>query len=458
MKVIICGAGQVGSNIARYLAIEQNNVTVIDQSPELIRRLTDTFDLQGVVGHAAHPEILEKAGAEDADMMIAVTRTDEINMIACQVAHSLFDVPTKIARIRHQAYLDPIWANLFSRDNLPTDVIISPEIEIARTVARRLRVPGAFEMIPLVEDKIKLLGVRCGETCPVLHTPLRQITRLFPDLNIIIVGLVRDTKPVVPTPDDHMEAGDEIYFVVDSEHIHRAMAAFGHEETEARRLLILGGGDIGLLLAQLIETEYPWINTKIIEPNAECAQQIAGRLKRTIVIQGNVLDPEILQEANVKNTETVVAVTNDDKTNLLSSLLAKRHGTQRTVALINQGIFEPLITSLDIDAIVSPRNITVSSILRHVRRGRIHSVHSLRDGFGELIEGEALETSSLVGQPLRDIKLPSGVLIGAVVRDDKVIVPRGNTIIRTKDRVVMFAAAESVRKVEKMFSVRLEYF
>ena len=458
MKVIVCGAGQVGFSIARYLALEDNDVVVIDQSPDLIRRISDTVDVQGQVGHASHPDVLERAGAEDADMIIAVTYADEVNMVACQVAHSLFQVPTKIARVRHQSYLAPIWANLFSRDHMPIDVIISPEIEVARAVIRRLQVPGAFEMIPLADDRVKLIGVRCEENCPLVRTPLRQLTQLFPDLNIVIVGLVRDGKPVIPDADDQMLPGDEVYFVVESEQTSRAMAAFGHEEQEARRLLILGGGNIGLFLAQEIERDLAWINTKVIENNPERAELVASRLSRTIVLHGDVLDQEILDEANVAATDTVVAVTNDDETNILASLLAKRYGSQRAITLINKGTYESLITTLGIDVVVSPRNITVSTILQHVRRGRIHAVHTLREEFGELIEAEAMATSPLVGQPLRSAKLPSSVLIGALVRDGQVIIPRGDTVVEAKDRVVLFAAKDAIRSVEKMFSVRLEYF
>ena len=458
MKVIVCGAGQVGINIARQLALENNDVTVIDQSPDSIRRISDTLDANGIVGHASHPEILEKAGISDADMIIAVTYADEVNMVACQVAHSLFDVPTKIARIRQQSYLAPMWANLFSRDHMPIDVIISPEIEVARAVSRRLQVPGAFEMIPLVEDRVKLIGVRCQDDCPLVNTPLRQLTQLFPELNIVIVGLMRDGNAIVPSSDDQMLPGDEAYFVVDSNQVARAMAAFGHEETEARRLLIFGGGNIGLFLAQEIERDHERVKAKIIETDRDRAEQIASQLERTTVIQGDVLDPEILEEAVVGVTETVVAVTNDDETNILASLLAKRYGCKRAITLINAGTYEPLISSLEIDVTVSPRNITVSTILQHVRRGRIHSVYTLREGFGELIEAEALETSELVGKALRDVKLPAGVLLGAIVRDDEMICPTGSTIVQAKDRVVLFASADAIRKVEKMVSVQLEYF
>lgn len=458
MKIVICGAGQVGFNIARHLSVEGNDVIVIDTSPDLIRRINDNLDAQGVVGHASRPDVLERAGIGDADMIIAVTHTDEVNMVACQVAHSLFEVPLKIARVREQSYLDPAWANLFSREHLPIDVIISPEVEVARAIIRRLKVPGSFEMIPLADDKVRLIGVRCDAHCPLINTPIRQLTQLFPDLSIVIVGLMRQDEPVRLTGEDELLVGDNVYFVVETGQVSRAMAAFGHEEPEARRLLVCGGGNIALLLAQEIEAEESGITVKIIESDAERAATVASLLSGTVVLHGDVLDPDILEEAGVSSTDTVVAVTQDDETNILASLLAKRHGAHRAITLLNKGTYEPLIAMLGIDVVVSPRNITASTILQHVRRGRIHAVHTLRDGFGELIEAEALETSSLVGQPLRDVDLPTGVMIGAIVRGGQVISPRGNTVVQHRDRVVLFATSDAVRKVEKLFSVRLEYF
>lgn len=458
MKVIVCGAGQVGSSIVRHLAGENNDVTVIDQSPELIRKLSDSLDVKAMEGFASHPDDLEAAGAADADMIIAVTYADEVNMVACQVAHSLFKVPTKIARVRHQSYLLPIWADLFSRDHMPIDVIISPEIEVGRAIGRRLHVPGAFDMIPLADGKVKAVGVRCTEACPLVNTPLRQLTELFPTLNIIVVCVIRDDQAFVPSGDDHMLPGDEVYFVADSNHVTRAMMAFGHEETEARRIIILGGGNIGRFLAHEIEESHPGVTAKIIEIDREKAKLATTGLKNTVVLHGDALDPEILEEANVSQAEAVIAVTNDDEVNILASLLAKRYGCQRAVTLINTTTYTPLVTTLGIDAVVSPRAITVSTILQHIRRGRIRAVHSLREGVGEIIEAEALETSSLVGTPLREIKMPQGVILGAIVRDDTVIIPRGDTIVRSNDRVIVMAAADAVRQVEKMFAVRLEFF
>lgn len=458
MKVIICGAGQVGFNIARYLAHEDNDVYVVDQSPELTRKIGDTLDVKAITGFASEPAILEQAGAADADMLIAVTQSDEVNMVACQVAHSLFDVTTKIARIRKQGYLDPRWANLYTRDHMPIDVIISPEIEVARAVSRRLQVPGAFDMISMVDDKVKLAGVRCEENCPLINTPLRQLTQLFPDLKVVIIGIVRDNVAFMPTADDQLLAGDEVYLVADAEHVPRTMTAFGHDESEARRIVIFGGGNIGMFLARQIEEEHPSVNIKVVEADKSRAENVARNLKRSVVLQGDILDPEIMEEANVSAAEVVIAVTNGDETNILASLLAKRLGSRRSITLINSSTYAPLTPSLGIDVVVSPRNITVSTILQHVRRGRIHSVHTLMEGFGELIEAEAMETSSLVGVPLRDADLPEGVLVGAVVRDSEVILPRGSTVVQTNDRVVIFAETEAVKQVEKMFSVRLEFF
>jgi trk system potassium uptake protein len=458
MKVIVCGAGQVGSNIARYLASEGNHVTVVDQSPELIQKIGDTLDVQAMVGFASHPNVLEAAGAADADMVIAVTLADEVNMIACQVAHALFNVPKKIARIRHQSYLQPIWADLFSRDHLPIDVVISPEIEVARAISRRLQVPGAFDMIPLAEGRVKVIGVVCSAICPIINTPLRQLTGLFPDLNIEIMAIVRNDKPIIPTGDDQMLAGDEVYFVADTNHVSRAMAAFGHEELEARRVIIIGGGNIGLCLAEEIEEKQPLVSGRIIEIDRRRAQFVAQRLSRTMVLHGDGLDPEILDEANVRSSETVVAVSNSDEGNILSSLLAKRYGCRRAITLINKTTFQPLVQPLGIDAIVSPRSITVSSILQHVRRGRIKAVHSLREGFAEVIEAEALDTSSLINIPLKELKIPNGVIVGAIVRGKDVIIPRPSTVIKPNDRVIILAEQGQVKKVEKMFAVRLEFF
>ena len=458
MQVIICGAGQVGFNIARYLSTENADVTVIDQSPELVETVTQSLDVKGLVGFGSHPDILEQAGAADADMIIAVAYADEVNMVACQICHSIFGVPTKIARIRHHSYLDPLWADLFSRDHMPIDVIISPEIEVARAIERRLEIPGAYDVHPLANGKVSLIGVHCTPDTPILDTPLRELTALFPDLHIVVVGIWRDGRGIVPRPEDVLLAGDDVYFVAETAHVARSMATFGHEEKEARRVIIIGGGNIGLNLATAVEKNHSHVSLKLIEIQKERAETAAQALERTVVIHGNALDTEILEEAGASLAETVVAVSNDDEVNILTSLLAKRYGCRRAVTLINKSSYGPLVGPLGIDAVVSPRAITVSTILQHVRRGRIRSVHSIPEGFGEVIEAEALETSSLVGVSIREANLPDGVIVGAIVRGDDVVIPRGDTVIHANDLVVIFAATAAVKKIEKLFAVELEFF
>ena len=458
MKVIICGAGEVGYNIARYLATEGNDITVIDQSRELIRRISDSLDVAGIIGHASQPDVLENAGIKDSEMIIAVTQVDEVNMIACQVAHSLFNVPTKIARIRSQSYLHPVWSEMFARDHLPIDVVISPEIEIAKSVTRSLEIPGAMEVIPLADDKIRLVGVRIENNTPLINTPLRQLTSLFPQLDIIVVGIKRGDSVIVPHSEDQMLPGDEAYFVIPSDQCKRAMAAFGHEESDTRKAIICGGGNIGLILAQELEKEHPEISVKIIDSNRDRAQKVSVELENTIVLNGNILETDILYEAGVDKSEAIITVTNDDETNILAALLGKKCGSQRAIALVNKSNYNTLMGSLGIDVVINPRAITVSQVLSYVRRGRIHAVHSIQENFGELIEADALDTSSIVGKPLKEVNLPANTRFGAIMRNDQIIVPGPQTIIEGGDRIILFAAKEAVSQVEKLFSVRLEYF
>lgn len=458
MKVIVCGAGQVGASIAQQLASENNDVTVVDVDGEVLRRIGESMNVQTVSGPASQPDILELAGINDADMIIAVTQADEVNMVACQVAHSLFNVPTRIARVRAQSYLQPEWADLFSRDHMPIDVIISPEIEVARAVSRRLHVPGASDMISFADDRVRVVAVVIDPECPLIDTPLRQLTALFPEMSIRILGILRGDEIIVPSSDDQMLDGDEVYFAVDTAHLARAMAAFGHEEKEARRIVIIGGGNIGLFLATQLAQDHPNVALKIIEINQERAEFIADQLDGVVVLCGDALDANILNEASVRTAEAVIAVTNDDQINILSSLLAKRDGSQRAMTLVNNASYGPLMRSLGVDAVINPRAITVSRILQHIRRGRVRAVHSLRDGKAEIIEAEALEASPMVGTPLRDLKLPHGLIAGAIVRGDDVIIPRGETVVKAHDKVVLFATKTMVKKVEKLFAVRLEFF
>jgi len=458
MKVLICGAGQVGFGIAERLAAEDNDVSIIDNTPELVQRVSDTLDVRGFVGHGSHPDVLDQAGAADADMIIAVTLHDEVNMVACQLAHSIFNIPTKIARVRAQSYLQPHWRHVFSRDHMPIDVIISPEIEVGDMVLRRLSLPGAFETVSFGDGAVTVVGVVCEEDCPVVDTPLKQLTELFPDLPAVVVAVHRDGRLFVPHGGDQLLAGDEAYFVARADQVERTLKIFGHDEKQARRVIIAGGGNIGLYVAKKLEMMDSRVRLKLIENDREQAVKIAEELNRSVVLHGSALDDEVLREADVANADTMVALTNDDQVNILACIMAERLGCDRSLCLLNSAGYSAIVRSLGIDADVNPRAITVSRVLQYVRRGRIRGVHSIQNGAGEMIEAEALETSPLVGQPLRELDLPDGFRIGAIVRGDEVVIPNGETQIQAHDQVIMFAMADNVREVEQMFRVSLEFF
>ncbi|SKA33873.1 Trk system potassium transporter TrkA [Consotaella salsifontis] len=458
MRVIICGAGQVGYGIAERLSSEKNDVAVIDTSQTLVQVIRDNLDVRGFVGHGAHPDVLAEAGAEQADMIIAVTLHDEVNMVACQVAHSLFNVPTKIARVRSQSYLQSHWQDLFSSEHMPIDVIISPELEVGEMVLRRIALPGAMDAVRFADGAIIMVAIDCREDCPVIETPLSQLTELFPNLGATVVGILRNDRLFVPSSSDQMAVGDMAYVVAEKNQVKRTLALFGHEEPDARRIVIAGGGNIGLYVAQQMERRNISAKVRIIEANRERAVDIADRLNRTIVLHGSALDQTILTEADIRQADLLVALTNDDQVNILSSVMGKRLGCRSNLTLINNPTYQSFTRTLGIDAFVNPRTVTISRVLQHVRRGRIRAVHSIHDGAAEIIEAEALETSPLVGQPLRDLDLPDDLRIGAIYRGGAYVKPDGQTRIRAKDRVVIFAAAGAVRQVEQMFRVSLEFF
>ncbi len=458
MKVIICGAGQVGYGIAERLAAEGNDVSVIDNTPTLVQTIRDQLDVRGFVGHGSQPDILQAAGAEDADMIIAVTLYDEVNMVACQVAHSLFNVPTKVARIRAQSYLQPQFGDLFSREHMPIDVIISPEIEVGEMVLRRISLPGATDAVRFADGEVAMVAIECHEDCPVIDTPLGQLSELFPDLSAVVVGVWRSGSLFIPHSNDAMVAGDLAYVIVREDKVRRTLNIFGHEEPTASRIVIVGGGNIGLYVASAIEQRESQARVKIIENSRERAVSIADELNRTVVLHGNALDQQLLVEADIEHAHLMVALTNDDQVNILSSVMAKRLGCAANLTLLNNTSYYEFTKTLGIDAHLNPRSVTISKILQHVRRGRIRGVHSVQNGAAEIIEAEALETSTLVGTPLRDLDLPDGVRLGAIFRDGEVVVPNGDTAIKAKDRIVVFATADSVKQVEQMFRVSLEFF
>lgn len=458
MRIIVCGAGQVGYGIAERLAAEQNDVSVIDTSIRHIQKIRDTLDVRGFVGHGSQPDVLAAAGADEADMIIAVTLFDEVNMVACQVAHSVFNVPTKIARIRAQSYLQAEYSDLFLRENLPIDVIISPELEVGEVVLRRIALPGATDVLRFSDDKIVGLAIECQEECPVINTPLFQLSDLFPDLASTVVGVVRNDQLFIPRSQDQLHAGDLAYVITPKEQVRRTLALFGHDKPDANRIVIAGGGNVGLYVAKAIEARKSHTRIKIIEGDHDRALAISDQLSRTMVLHGSALDQAVLLEAEVQDADLMVTLTNQDQVNILSSIMAKRLGCKANMALINDPSYQDFTHMVGIDAHINPKSITVSKILQHVRRGRIRTVYSVHRGMAEIIEAEALETSSLIGAPLRDLDLPEGLRVGAVYRDGQVLQPSGAMRIKPRDRVVIFATADAIKHVEQMFRVSLEFF
>lgn len=458
MKVIICGAGQVGWQIARHLSGEKNDVTVVDNNTELVRRATDTLDVQGIAGFASYPDVLARAGAADADMIIAATYSDEVNMVTCQVAHSVFAIPRKIARLRSQSYLDAIYSDLYRRDHMPIDVVISPEREVAAAALQRLAAPTAFDTQSFLDGQSQLFGIRLEEDCPVLNTPLRQLTDLFSTLSAIVVGIRRDGSLFAPEAGDQLFFGDEVYVFTHAPDMNRTLEVFGKAAKKQERVVIIGGGNVGLAVAQALEKNATRIRAKVIENSRECAERAADRLERTIVLHGDGMNAVLLAEANIDRADAVLAVTDDDKTNLLASVRAKAAGCSMSICLINDPTLVPLLNPLNIDAYINPRSTTVSSILRHIRHGRVREVYSIGDAEAEVIEAQVLSTSPIAGQAIRDIDFPEGVLVGSVMKADKVIRPVGGTRIEEGDVIVLFAMTADVPEVERLLQVSIDFF
>lgn len=458
MKVIICGAGQVGWQIARHLASEKNDVTVVDNNPELVRRATDTLDVQGISGFASYPDILERAGAQDADMIIAATHSDEVNMVTCQVAHSVFAVQRKIARLRGQSYLNAIYTDLFRSDHLPIDVVISPEREVAEAALQRLAAPAAFDTESFLGGNAQLLGIAIDDDCPVINTPLRQLSDLFSTLKAIVVGIRRGGTLFVPSANDQIFPDDECYVMTETSDMARTLEIFGKTQGKLERVVIIGGGNVGLAVARALETRTDRIRVRVIERDRDIAENAADALERTIVLNGDGLDSSLLEEANIGNADAVLAVTDDDKTNLLAAVRAKGLGCKMAICLTNDPTLVPLMGPLDIDAYINPRATTVSSILRHIRHGRVRSVYSIGDAEAEVIEAQVLTTSPIAGKQLKDIDFPEGVLVGGVLKDGKMSKPRADLRIEDGDIVAIFAMASQVAEVEVLLQVSIDFF
>ncbi|MFB0930189.1 MAG: Trk system potassium transporter TrkA [Ascidiaceihabitans sp.] len=458
MKVIICGAGQVGWQIARHLSGERNDVTVVDQDPELVRRATDSLDVQGVAGFASYPDILDRAGARDADMIIAATQSDEVNMVTCQVAHSVFGINRKIARLRSQSYLDVIYSDLYRREHMPIDVVISPEREVAAAALQRLSAPAAFDTERFIDGQAQLLGILIEEECPVVHTPLRQLTDLFSTLRAVVVGVRREGVLFAPNAGDQLFVGDECYVFAHVDDVPRTMEVFGKRMAKQERVVMVGGGNVGLAVASELESRANRVRAKIIEKDRKRAEIAAEALERTIVLHGDGLDVALLTEAGVSRADAMLAVTDDDKTNMLAAVRAKSEGCPYAIALINDPTLVPLMGPLGIDAYINPRATTVSSILRHIRHGRVRAVYSIGDAEAEVIEAEVLSTSPMAGKRIADIDFPEGVLVGAVRKGGTVTRPLGSTRIDEGDVIALFALTKDVSEVERLMQASIDFF
>jgi len=423
-----------------------------------VRRATDSLDVQGITGFASYPDILERAGARDADMIIAATHSDEVNMVTCQVAHSVFAIPRKIARLRAQSYLNAIYSDLYRRDHLPIDVVISPEREVAEAALQRLAAPATFDTESFLDGQAQLIGIVLDDDCPVLNTPLRQLSELFSTLRAIVVGVRRDGSLFAPEPGDQLFAGDQIYVFCHTEDLGRTLEIFGKSSKKQERIIIIGGGNVGLAVAQQLEARAERVRARVIEKNRSIAERAADALERTIVLHGDGLDMDLLEEASVTRADAVLAVTDDDKTNLLAAVRAKAAGCPLAISLVNDPTLTSLMGPLDIDAFINPRATTVSSILRHIRHGRVRAIYSIGDAEAEVIEAQVLSTSPIAGQAIRDVNFPEGVLVGALMKRGKVVRPTGGTKIEEGDVIALFAMASDVPEVEQLLQVSIDFF
>lgn len=457
MKIIILGAGQVGSSVANNLSSEENDITVVDVDPTLLHDLQDRLDLRTIVGHASHPETLTRAGADDADMIIAVTGSDEINMVACQVAYTLFHTPTKIARARSVEYLNH--QELFSPDSLPVDVLISPEQLVTDYIRRLIENPGALQVMDFAGGRVQLVAVHAYYGGPLVGHELRELKEHMPGIDARVAAVFRKGKAILPEGDTVIEADDEVFFVAARKHIRAVMGELRKMDKPVKRVLLAGGGNIGQRLAETIENDY---RVKIIERDEGRARQLSEELGKTMVLLGDAADEELLLEENIENVDVFCALTNDEEANILSAMLAKRLGARKVMSLINRASYVDLVQSETIDVAISPQQATIGSLLTHVRRGDVVMVHSLRRGAAEAIEAVAHGDSSssrVVGRTIDEIKLPKGTAIGAIVRGDEVVIAHHDTVIETDDHVILFLSDKRcIREVERLFQVRVTFF
>ncbi len=458
MKVIICGAGSVGEILTNFLDTENYDITVVDKDPQLTNQLSKKFDIKVVNGNSAHPSVLEKAGANEADILIAATNEDEVNMIACSIAHHMFNIPKNISRVSGKEYLNEQWSDLFTEKRIPIDCLFSPEGYLANSVYERLEFPGAIDVRNFANGKVKLLGFNCGEDCPILNTNLSDLSEIFPGLNAIIVTIFRDGKYITPENDKQILVGDNVYIIVEDRHIDRVSSAFGKDFYKYKNVAILGGGKTAMLLAEKLDVLHKDWNVKIIEKDFVKSGIIVDKLNDVQVISGDVLEKSIIDEIGFDDIDISVAITDDVEINLVYSILAKNSGTKTALSLITSRDHDNIFKNINIDMLVDKSTVISSSILPQIRRGRINDSYLIRIGHGEVIEAKVTSSCDFVGKKINEIKFPESVVIGAIVRDGKFVYPKGNSEIMSGDVVVMYVGSESVKWVEDIFSVSLEVF
>ena len=459
MKIIVCGAGEVGLNIAKQLVNEDNDVTIVDESEDLLRQINQTLDVKTITGKPCYPKVLEKSGAEESDLLVAVTDDDEINIVSCQLAKFLFNVPTKIARIKDSNYLENKWKNLFSNDCLSIDHIISPEIEVASAILRKLNTPGTFDSFILGNNLVKVIGINISHDCPVINTPLRMFPGIFSGLEIKLLVIYRENKVVIPTGNEEIYPNDEIYFLARKNELNRALRVFGIKNQETRKLVIVGAGSIGVNLIKLIEKDFPDVVCKVIEKNIKRSEEIINKISdQIIMLNGNALDKQILIEAGVEGAEAIISVTDDDEVNIFSALLAKELGCLRSMAILNNSNYRQLSKKLDLDVMISPKTTTTSAILRHVRKGKVSEIHDFGDERGEIMEIEILPTSKFADKKISELDLSKGIMLGAIIRGERVIFPDDELTLLINDKIILYSDSNSIKEVEKFSEVNIEFF
>ncbi|MBF91915.1 MAG: Trk system potassium transporter TrkA [Rickettsiales bacterium] len=459
MKIIVCGASEVGANIARQLVYEDNDVTIVDESESLLRKVNQSLDVKSICGKTALPEILEKAGAEEADMIIAVSDKDESNILTCELANHLFKVPLKVARIKETGYLNTKYEHIFSKDKIDVDAIISPEVEIAKAIFRKLDTPGAFDSFYLGGKIARIIGISIDEKCPIINTPLRMLPGLFSGLEVKILSIYRNNEIIIPNGHVEIYPGDDIYICIRNSDLLRALRVFGIKFQENRKIVLIGAGNVGHNLIKILEKDYPDIYCKIIDNNMERTKLISSQLsQQNTILCGDALDINLLKEAGALSAEAIIAVTDDDEVNIFSSLLAKDIGCQRSIAIVNNQNYRNITKKLNLDVLISPGNITTSAILQYVRRGKVKEIHDFGNDRGEIMEIEILPTTKFSDKKISELTLPEGVVIGGIVRDKKLIFPNDDTIILVNDKIIIFSEPASIKEIEKYSEVNVEFF